>query len=337
MPDTLVMLPAQTLHAQMQALAALGLDMQGVRKRVGALPQEPDAVVPLKAYIDMWESAQAVYGKPGLPTALAMAIPFGAFGALDYLVGSANSVAGVVESAALHFAMVASDCWLECDVDEAGLRLVHVRAKPWVPVAALEFTLAMMLSRLRYLTDNQFRPVRVGLPGPKPPGDPVREQLLATTLEYNFPSAEIVVDAATWELVNPNADPYLHATLKRLAAQLGLDNPNHSALEQALRLRLRGALAQGRADPARIATLLGVSQRSLQRRLQETGRCFSDVLEDFRREESAHLLCNPQVPLVDIAARLGYTEQTSFTRAFRRWTGITPGAWRAERTKGAGL
>jgi AraC-like DNA-binding protein len=337
MSDALVMLPVVNLQAQMQGLVALGLDMQRIRARVGPLPLEPDAMVPLQAYLDMWDEAQAVYGKPGLPTALAMAIPFGAFGALDYLVGSASSVGGMVESAVLHFAMVASDCWLECDSDDRGLHVVRVRAMPWVSVTVLEYTLAIMLSRLRYLTNNHFRPLRVALPGPKPPHDPAREQLVAATLEYNFPGAEIVVDVDTWEQANPNADPYLHATLKRLAAQLGLDSSSHSPLEQALRMRLRGALAQGRADPARVATLLGVSQRSLQRRLQEAGRSFSEVLEDFRRDESAHLLCNPDLSLVEIAFRLGYTEQTSFTRAFRRWTGTTPGAWRTARSSGPDL
>ena len=80
-----------------------------------------------------------------------------------------------------------------------------------------------------------------------------------------------------------------------------------------------------------MAVLLGVSERTLQRRLTELGRSFSDVVEDFRREEAARLLATPGLHLVEVAGRLGYAEQTSFTRAFRRWTGTTPGAWRAGR------
>ena len=81
-----------------------------------------------------------------------------------------------------------------------------------------------------------------------------------------------------------------------------------------------------------MAVLLGVSERTLQRRLTELGRSFSDVVEDFRHEEAARLLATPGIPLVEVASRLGYAEQTSFTRAFRRWTGTTPGAWRAGRS-----
>ena len=131
-----------------------------------------------------------------------------------------------------------------------------------------------------------------------------------------------------------------------MAAQLELTQPNDTGLESALRARLRGSLSQGQATPHRtaphrtaphrMATLLGVSERTLQRRLAEDGRSFTDVLEEFRREESARLLCDRKLALTEIATRLGYAEQTSFTRAFRRWTGSTPGAWRADR-RGRGL
>jgi AraC-like DNA-binding protein len=93
-------------------------------------------------------------------------------------------------------------------------------------------------------------------------------------------------------------------------------------------------MSDGRFQPARMAALLGVSERTLQRRLSDVGRTFSDVVEDFRREESALLLCDPTLHLVDVASRLGYAEQTSITRAFRRWTGSTPGAWRDARKGG---
>jgi AraC-like DNA-binding protein len=329
-PPTL--LPALTLKLQLQSLAALGLDVARVRARVGPLPEAPDALVPVQAYLDMWEEAQAIYGLPGLPTALAMAIPFGSFGALDYLVGSADTIAGCCESARLHFAMVANDVWLELDDIGDDLYALRVRGVPALPVQALEFTLAGVLSRLRYVSGGRFRPRLLGLPVPRPSDDAVRERLFGMALTYDFPCAEMHIDAEQWRSSTQSADPFLHATLRQLASQLELAQPNEFSLEQALRARLRGALAQGHADPARLALLLGVSERTLQRRLAQLGRSFSAVVEDFRREEAARLLATPSVHLVEVAARLGYAEQTSFTRAFRRWTGTTPGAWRAARS-----
>ncbi len=330
MVEAVTWLPAQTLHLQLQGLHALGLDSEHVRARVGPLPNEPEALVPVQCYLSFWDEAQALYGLPGLPTALAMAIPFGAFGALDYLVGSADTVAGCCESARLHFAMVAKDARLEIESLSGGEHALRVRSlgQQSVPTAAQEFVLAAVFHRLNYVCAGNFKSRLLGLPIPSPGTDEVRTRLFGVVPTYGYPFAEMLIDAETWGASTRSADPFLHATLKRMAEQLQISEPDDSPLEQALRARLRSALAQGRADPGRLASLMGVSERTLQRRLGELGRSFTDVVEDFRREEAARLLRQSALPLVEVASRLGYAEQTSFTRAFRRWTGSTPGAWR---------
>jgi AraC-like DNA-binding protein len=331
MPDAPSWLPALTLRLQLQALSKLGIDGEAVRARLGPLPDEPDALVPVRTYLDMWEEAERLYGLPGLPSALAQAIPFGAYGALDYLVGSADTVAGCCESAMLHFTMVATDVGLEIDALADGAHALRVRPLAPMPPQALEFTLATLYSRLHFVSGERFVPRLLGLPVARPVSDPVRTRLFGMCPVYQHPCAEMLIDSDNWRLPARSADAFLHATLKAMAAQLRLTQAGDSTLERALRARLRDALAQGRADAARMAVLLGVSERTLQRRLTELGRSFSDVVEDFRREEAARLLATPGLHLVEVAGRLGYAEQTSFTRAFRRWTGTTPGAWRAGR------
>jgi AraC-like DNA-binding protein len=327
-------LPALTLHLQLQGLAALGLDSERVRAHLGPLPDivtAPDAMVPVGTYLSLWDEAERLYGKPGLPSALAHTIPFGAFGALDYLVASADTVAGCCESARLHFAMVALDVALEVDALDDGGHLLRVRALASLPAQALEFTLAALFHRLRYVCGDRFMPQRLGLPVDRPDQDDVRVRLYGLAPLYGHPCAEMLIDASTWRLPTRSADAFLHATLKGMADRLNLARPGDSTLALALRARLRDALAMGRADAAHMAALLGVSERSLQRRLTEQGLSFTEVVEAFRREEAARLLAVPGLTLVTVAGRLGYAEQTSFTRAFRRWTGVTPGAWRAGR------
>ncbi len=331
MPDGTAWLPALTLRLQLQGLATLGLDCERVRARLGPLPNGPDALVPVQTYLKMWEEAEGQYGLAGLPSALALAIPFGAYGALDYLVGSADTVAGCCESAMLHFTMVAIDVGLEIDALEDGARALRVRPLAQVPAQALEFTLAALFSRLRYVTGGTFMPQFLGLPVAWPDNDTVRTRLLGLLPGYQHPCAEMIIDGNSWHMPTISADAFLHTTLKDIAVQLQLTRPGDSTVERALRARLRDALPQGRVDVARMAVLLGVSVRTLQRRLAEIGRSFSDVVEDFRREEAARLLATPGLPLVQVPGRLGYAEQTSFTRAFRRWTGTTPGAWRSGR------
>ncbi|MBC8058902.1 MAG: helix-turn-helix domain-containing protein [Rhizobiales bacterium] len=332
MTEGIELVPVLTLHRQIEALAHLGLDVAAVRAHVGELPSAPDALVPVQAYNAMWSAAESLYALPGLPSALAMVIPFGAFGALDYVAGSAETVGGLCESVLLHLSIVAVDVRLVHVQMDDGHHVIEVRGRDSTPIKALEFTLASIFGRLRYVTQNSFRAVAVGLPVERPADDPVRRRLWGAPIAYSQPCAGCTIDADTWAMRIHTADPYLHATLKQVAAQLHLAPSPVNELEQALRVRLRDALSQGRADAERLAGLLGVSERTLQRRLQDLGLSFTAVVEQFRHEEAMRLLQDKRMHLVQIAARLGYTEQTSFTRAFRRWTGETPGAWRAARS-----
>lgn len=77
-----------------------------------------------------------------------------------------------------------------------------------------------------------------------------------------------------------------------------------------------------------VASAAGISVRTLQRRLAECGTDFSTVIERARYESAVDLMKDPGLPLGEIAYTLGYHEASSFTRAFRRWTGSTPSDFR---------
>ena len=161
MTHALKLLPAMTLHVQLDGLARLGLDAHHIRTQLGPLPDAPQAQVPEAIYLRMWQISQQMFGEPGLPTALALAIPFGAFGALDYLVASAETLGGALLSAELYFAMVASDVRLSLEDAGDGQRRVRVYALDEVASPGLEFTLACIHSRLRHLSGDAYRPQQV--------------------------------------------------------------------------------------------------------------------------------------------------------------------------------
>jgi AraC-like DNA-binding protein len=83
------------------------------------------------------------------------------------------------------------------------------------------------------------------------------------------------------------------------------------------------------ADQAAVARKLGLSARTLQRRLAEAGTSFQDVLDEVRAGAARRLLRDPALAVSEVAFSLGYAELSSFYRAFRRWTGQTPIDWRA--------
>lgn len=276
----------------------------------------------------MWQAAQQQRPDPALATALGLAIPFGAFGFTDYLTGSSFTVSGGFESLALHFQLVASGIQLELEAVD-GLRWVrlHTPDGESPPFIGTELTVALFIGRFRDGTDGAFQPALACLRGDASTGESSPARLLGIPVRHRSTVAALAIPESSWNLPLRRADPYLHATLRRSVEDMGLLRSPADGLELAIRARLRDTLADPDADMDRIARLLGMSVRTLQRRLSSGGRSWSDVVEAFRRDEAARLLPGT-TPLVEVAARLGYRDQSSFTRAFRRWTGQTPAQWR---------
>ena len=90
------------------------------------------------------------------------------------------------------------------------------------------------------------------------------------------------------------------------------------------------ALSEGAPKMADIARGLGLSARSFHRRLSEHGMSFQTLTEETRRDLAVGLLRDEQHSLAEIAFLTGFAEQSSFTRAFKRWVGMTPASYRKD-------
>lgn len=139
-------------------------------------------------------------------------------------------------------------------------------------------------------------------------------------------------DAAYLDEPLPQANPHTvamceaqcRALVSRRRARTGI------AHEVRERLTLFGAVSSPMADVAR---QLGVSTRTLRRRLQDEGTSFRALLDEFREALAEELLTTGAVPVEDVAFRLGYAEASSFIHAFKRWKGVTPTAFIAMRNQ----
>jgi len=98
-----------------------------------------------------------------------------------------------------------------------------------------------------------------------------------------------------------------------------------------LRRRILEALPDGGATLDAIAATLGFSERTLQRRLQEVRLNFQQIVEQLRFDTACRYLQQGELPLTEIGYRLGYSEPSAFSRAFRRWSGVSPLMYRRQR------
>ncbi len=160
-----------------------------------------------------------------------------------------------------------------------------------------------------------------------PLGDPREHQALFGVMpRFEADSNTVTLDASTLQLPITGAPFELRAPLLSfLEGQL----PGRSDPEVVSRLRaaLRRDLAHG-TSKREIARGLGMSARTLARRLEAVGTTYAAVLDDTRRALALTLLGDRQLAIYEIAFLLGYSEPSTFHRAFRRWTGETPDAWR---------
>ena len=162
-------------------------------------------------------------------------------------------------------------------------------------------------------------------------GDAEYLRVLGIVPEFDAPQNCAAVDAALLAMPVPNADTSLYPLLLHHAERL---LEERAAQEEPIVARARAALlprlASGEARLAPVAAELGLSTRTLQRKLAEAGSSFQQVLDALRYGLAQDYLRRRELGLVDIAFLLGFREQSAFTHAFREWSGMNPGAWREQ-------
>jgi AraC-like DNA-binding protein len=324
------LLPTTTARALLQGFEYLGLN--GAALRAAAKLDEAalavvDGVLPQSVFAALWGEAFRQAPREELPTELGFAVPFGAFGPVDYLASSSATVKAAFHSLRTHFRRVGSmQLELLEESDWATVQLVNAEHFEGEQVSD-EMTLALFVARFRLKArEATFLPRSIRLTRKAPEKTSRHATLFGAPVQFGCRLAALELPMKTWEAPLPDADPALQLTLRQLAERLELGTGG-SDLELALRARLREALPEGDAEASGAAEALGLSERTLHRRLQALGTTWREVLDGFREAEAERLLSAGAVPMAEVALRLGFSDQTAWNRAFKRWKGRSPTEW----------
>ena len=192
--------------------------------------------------------------------------------------------------------------------------------------AALGLMLAQLLGSM---LGEQRQHLRVGLPMPRPACADTVIGWFPCPVTFNAPTLSVSLPLALLDQPCPAADAHTHAVALRQCAldQMGLQGD--------LASRLRAHLAGCQLEYPSLedcARLLCMSPRSLSRALQQTGCSYQQLLDETRQQEALRLLAESPQAVEQIAWQLGYADPSNFNRAFRRWQGCTPQAWRLQQT-----
>lgn len=179
----------------------------------------------------------------------------------------------------------------------------------------------MLLTRAREATGAALVPTACWLAHPAPP----QPATVARALAVPRPTFGAGATGVTWSAVDADrrlrtADPVLLAVLDRLVEQRLAVMAGRRGVAAEVCQAVEAGLADGLPDLPAVARRLGRSTRALQRELTDAGTTFRALVDHVRRSQARALLA-ADLPLDEVAARLGYSERSAFVRAFGRWRG----------------
>lgn len=329
---------ASLTQAVLHAASRLGLDRQTLLAACDLQERhlaDPDARVPFSTQLRLWHELDGRLQHPEPGLLLGGNLTPGPFSVLSYLLQSSATL-GDALSAALRYQRLGGEGGeLQVEERDEALLLLYRPLHPRHPATRIR-VLAMMACWVRttaplldgfHLLGAQFRhPQAADLA-------PYRE-IFACPLRFAADDYAIALPRALRDARLIQANPPLQQLLRQHAEALLARLPSASLSARTIGL-LGEQLAHGEPDRAALARSLHLSERTLQRRLAEEGCSYQQLLADTRRQLAEQHLREGRLPAAEIALLLGYSEPSVFFRAFRQWTGLTPGEYRAHR--GGGL
>lgn len=318
-------------HKLLDAAVAAGLDPA---RRPLFLAPEADAGcfttrISHETQLALWESLMRTLRDPGFPVFVgARSQP------RDYdVVGFAYMTRANLREAlaqALRYGSVWGDgsIWDLVPSERSVTVALHIEEPDRLGARCLsECHLAEIIHSGRLLTGAEVNPIEVRFQHAAPSDTRAIEAFFQAPVRFGCPRSGLDLDADLLGTPLLKADPDLAAFFAHRADDL-LERHSAEGLAHRLRALLEQELGRGLPTLETAAARLGVSPRTLRRRLQEEGTTFQDALDETRCELAKRHLGEDKLALGEVAFLLGFSEPSAFHRAFKRWTGQTPLSYR---------
>jgi AraC-like DNA-binding protein len=193
----------------------------------------------------------------------------------------------------------------------------------------IEFCMFAVLRICRVLTGQKLVPQHFWISHHRSRANSEMARFVGTTVEFSADRDEFALNANARELPVIHADAYLNnLLLKYCEAALTVRRDNTSQLRTHVENAISSLLPHGRVLVEDVARNLGMSKRTLARKLSDEGLNFTEILQQLRRDLAIRYLGDRKLHVSKIAWLLGFNEVSAFTHTFKRWTGKTPSQMR---------
>lgn len=344
-PERLPVIPSAIGGITRLACAGLrehGKDVNGILIRAGVAPEmveDRSARIEARAQIKLLELAAKELDDDLFGFRLAHDFDVREIGLVYFVMASSELLSDALRNAMRYSQIVNEGVRLRVSPGKSiAMTLDYVDVDRRLDWHHIEFWLVALVRICREIADSRFALHRLRVRHTRPMPPKAFRAFFGVEVEFGCDVDEIVLSPSVASLPAARRDTYLNNLLCRYAEKALQSRParyaKHASVRGAVERILPELLPHGKARASEVARVLGTSSRSLSRRLREEGVPFAHILDELRQTLAKHYLSEGLLPISEVAWLLGYREVSSFTHAFRRWTGTTPTQSRVRRNRG---
>ncbi len=311
-----------------------GQDLQKQILEIAALPEQeftkPGARFPAARYPAVLETLAVASNNPLIALNLGEATQPRMLGSIGFLMSTAQTLELAYQTLIDYLPLLFEGAVLQMEQTVEGtqltLELNHNDPR------AVEYFLACLINWPRWLTGHQVPARAVHLTLPEPENIQPYQQFFAAEVTFGAPRNQLMLSSDYLSLICLDANSEMHQLHREFADSLLSKTALQNALTAQTRNLIRQQLAEGGGSVRReqIAASVGLSLRTLQRKLGQQGSSFQDIYDQTRREVCLQLIQRGQMSFGEIAFQLGFSNQSAFQKAFKRWMGMAPSEYRQQ-------
>jgi AraC-like DNA-binding protein len=316
-------------------LRGAGIQLAPLLSRAGLTVEQiddPSARLTVQSQIKILELAAEALQDDLLGFHLAQDYDLREIGLLYYVLASSEILADALHRAERYSGINNEGILLQARIGkETAIALNYVNIDRRADRHQIEFWLVSLVRLCRQLTNRRLVPSRVRVVHQRKKRPAEFKSFLGCEIEFGASVDEMIFPAAVKLMPIVSADPYLSQLLLKYCEEALAHRPSHGAtLRSSVENAITPLLPHGKAGAGEVARQLGMSHRTLARRLAAEQLTFSEIQTELKTDLAKRYLRDGDLPISQIAWLLGYREVSAFTHAFKRWTGTPPRQSRAQ-------
>lgn len=318
---------ASLLVVLWNVLKSYGIDAEPLFREMALNPEvmkQSGGRYRVKDIHKLWRKASEVIDDPCFGLKAAELWHPSNLGPLGYAMLASNTLRTSLERLNRYHRFLSDEDFMKLDDTEEGLRLTLVLSHgngdiPEQKDATLAVTLSMC--RMNYVED--LAPVSVTLKHPKPSCSAKFFEYFRSPVLFEAPTYSLTLPPEAVDKILPGSNPQLAELNDQIMIEY-LAELDHDHIAQKVKAVIIDQLPSGKVTDESVSRILHMSSRKLQRQLQSAGTTFYALLSEIRQDLAQKYLREQHTSITEVAFLLGFSESSAFSRAFKRWMGVTP-------------